>query len=275
MCSQRVTTSRRAASGRRWVAPKLVGHARPAGGRRPAADVGLRRGEQAGVQGLRTDLAAGERALDRRGVPRRSGAQRISPPAPVERLSGVGPVTSKKLRERGITTVGEVAKLAEAALVSMLGPAADRHLHALAHNRDPRPVPGPPSTLDRGPARTPAFTAIMGALDAVLVRLVDRLARRLRGLRIRAATGSSSGRADRRRELSRLTTPALRRRGSAAIELRVANEKGEWRPRRASRCGVPGVNRAARARPPCGRRSGVPLRRTASPLRRGVSVDLR
>ncbi len=61
-------------------------------------------------------------------------------PLPVERLWGVGPVTAGKLRDRGITTVGEVAKLGEAALVSMVGQAAGRHLHALAHNRDPRPA---------------------------------------------------------------------------------------------------------------------------------------
>jgi DNA polymerase IV len=59
---------------------------------------------------------------------------------PVERLWGVGPVTSSKLRERGITTVGQVARLAEPALVSMLGRASGRQLHALAHNRDPRRV---------------------------------------------------------------------------------------------------------------------------------------
>ena len=61
-------------------------------------------------------------------------------PLPVRRLWGVGPVTADKLRDRGIRTVGDVAVLPEAALVSMLGPAAERHLHALAHNRDPRPV---------------------------------------------------------------------------------------------------------------------------------------
>src|SRR6266540_4714223 len=61
-------------------------------------------------------------------------------PLPVERLWGVGAVTARKLHERGITTVGEVARLAEAALVSMLGRASGRRLHALAHNRDPRPV---------------------------------------------------------------------------------------------------------------------------------------
>src|SRR2546430_16718012 len=61
-------------------------------------------------------------------------------PLPVERLWGVGPVTAGKLRSLGVVTVGEVAQFAEAGLVSILGRAAGRHLHALAHNRDPRPV---------------------------------------------------------------------------------------------------------------------------------------
>src|SRR3989440_4035830 len=61
-------------------------------------------------------------------------------PLAVERLWGVGPVTADKLRSRGIRNVGEVAQLAESALVAMLGRASGRHLHALAHNRDPRPV---------------------------------------------------------------------------------------------------------------------------------------
>jgi DNA polymerase-4 len=61
-------------------------------------------------------------------------------PLPVERLWGVGAVTATKLHARGIKTVAEVAALPEAALVSMLGRASGRHLHALAHNRDPRPV---------------------------------------------------------------------------------------------------------------------------------------
>jgi DNA polymerase IV len=102
-------------------------------------------------------------------------------PLPVERLWGVGPVTAGKLRDRGITTVGEVAKLGEAALVSMVGQAAGRHLHALAHNRDPRPVDvgrrrrsvGSQRALGRSP-KSP------DDLDAVVVGLVERVTRRMR-----------------------------------------------------------------------------------------------
>jgi DNA polymerase-4 len=103
-------------------------------------------------------------------------------PLPVERLWGVGPVTAGKLRDRGIVTVAEVARLPEAALVSMLGRASGRHLHALAHNRDPRPVQvgrrrrsiGSQRALGRSP-KSP------DELDAVLIALVDRVTRRMRG----------------------------------------------------------------------------------------------
>ncbi|HEU4422029.1 MAG TPA: DNA polymerase IV [Pilimelia sp.] len=102
-------------------------------------------------------------------------------PLPVERLWGVGPVTARKLRERGIVTVGKVARLGEAALISMLGVAAGRHLHALAHNRDPRPVQvgrrrgsiGSQSALGRS-RRSPE------AIEATLAALVDRVTRRMR-----------------------------------------------------------------------------------------------
>jgi DNA polymerase IV len=102
-------------------------------------------------------------------------------PLPVERLWGVGAKTADKLHDRGITTVGEVARIAEAALVAMLGRASGRHLHALAHNRDPRPVEvgrrrrsiGSQRALGRGPRSR-------DEIDAVLVGLVDRVTRRMR-----------------------------------------------------------------------------------------------
>src|SRR5262249_61638406 len=48
-------------------------------------------------------------------------------PLPVERLWGVGRVTSAKLRERGIATVGQVAAMDEQALVRLLGVASGPH----------------------------------------------------------------------------------------------------------------------------------------------------
>jgi DNA polymerase-4 len=106
-------------------------------------------------------------------------------PLAVERLWGVGRVTAAKLRGRGITTVGEVAALPEDVLVAMLGRASGRHLHALAHNRDPRPVQtgrrrrssGSQHALGRAAA---AAGHAPDAVDAVLVSLVDRVTRRLR-----------------------------------------------------------------------------------------------
>src|SRR6266480_1490905 len=100
---------------------------------------------------------------------------------PVERLWGVGPVTGRKLRERSIVTVADVARFDEAALERILGRAAGRHLYALAHNRDPRPVIvgrrrrsiGSQCALGRS-RKTPE------AVDAVLVSLVDRVTRRMR-----------------------------------------------------------------------------------------------
>jgi DNA polymerase IV len=105
-------------------------------------------------------------------------------PLPVERLWGVGRVTAAKLHDRGISTVGQVAKFAEVALVAMLGRAAGRHLHALAHNRDPRPVHvgrrrrsiGSQRALGRR-RRSPE------EIDEFVIGLVDRVTRRLRAAR--------------------------------------------------------------------------------------------
>src|SRR3989440_6733359 len=102
-------------------------------------------------------------------------------PLPVERLWGVGRVTAAKLHARGIRTVGEVARLAEPELVSLLGRASGRQLHALAHNRDPRTVRpnrrrgsiGAQRALGRRPKT-------LADIDAALVGLVDRVARRMR-----------------------------------------------------------------------------------------------
>jgi DNA polymerase-4 len=102
-------------------------------------------------------------------------------PLPVQKLWGVGPITTEKLHGRGITVVGEVAQLEERALVAMLGLASGRHLHALAHNRDPRPV-----TVGRR-RRSIGSQHALGSrpksardIDASTVAIVDRVTRRMR-----------------------------------------------------------------------------------------------
>jgi DNA polymerase-4 len=102
-------------------------------------------------------------------------------PLPVRRLWGVGPATAQRLGAAGITTVAQVARADETMLVELLGRGVGRHVHALAHNRDPRPVRagvrrrsiGAQRALGRRP-RSPA------ELDAALMTLIDRVSRRMR-----------------------------------------------------------------------------------------------
>jgi DNA polymerase IV len=102
-------------------------------------------------------------------------------PLPVERLWGVGPATARKLHERGIRTVGDVAALPVETLVSILGSAGGRKLDALAHNRDPRTVQG---GRRRGSIGSQCALGrsrrSREEVDAVLVGLVERVTRRLR-----------------------------------------------------------------------------------------------
>ena len=167
---------------------------------------------------------------------------------PVERLWGCGAVTAEKLRSRGIRTVGELARVPEEALEAMLGRAQGRHLHALAHNRDPRPVHpgrrrrsiGSQRALGRSP-RSPA------EIDAVAIGLVERVTRRMRTagrvgrtvvLRLRfddfsRATRSHTlaapdrphaARSSRRRaELLAAALPMIERQGITLVGISVAN----------------------------------------------------
>ena len=102
-------------------------------------------------------------------------------PLPVERLWGVGPKTAAKLHAHGIERVAHLAALEHPALAAIVGPAAARHLLALAHNRDPRRgrlrrrrrSMGAQRALGRG-------SKSWDELDATLVALTGRLGGRLR-----------------------------------------------------------------------------------------------
>ena len=105
-------------------------------------------------------------------------------PLPVERLWGVGPATARKLHACGLRTVRDVAEIDVDTLVAVLGRGAGHHLHALAHNRDPRPV------RRRARRRSIGAQRAVGRgdwapeeIDRWLIGLVDRVSGRLRSSR--------------------------------------------------------------------------------------------
>jgi DNA polymerase IV len=131
--------------------------------------------------------------------------------------------------------------------VSILGRASGRHLHALAHNRDPRPVQpgrrrgsiGSQCALGRR-RRSPE------EVDAILLGLVDRVTRRMRAagrvgrtvvLRLRfddfsrvtrsftlsRATAETRAIADTARGLFAAALPLIRTRGLTLVGVAVAN----------------------------------------------------
>jgi DNA polymerase-4 len=166
-------------------------------------------------------------------------------PLPVERLWGVGPVTSGRLHRLGIATVGQVAAFPEVALTTILGRAAGRHLHALAHNRDPRPVERRRRRRSIGSQRA-GRPGSAKEVDAVIVGLVDRVTRRMRTagrvgrtvvLRVRfddfsratrsltlaRPTAESQSILRAVRELVVTASPEIRRRGLTLVGIAVTN----------------------------------------------------
>ena len=105
-------------------------------------------------------------------------------PPPVERVWGVGTKTAGRLRDRGIASVGDLARAPSGALEAMLGRVAGRHLHALANNNDPRPVRRRQRRRSIGAqSADPRSRRSPEATDLTLISLVERVMRRLRAAR--------------------------------------------------------------------------------------------
>jgi DNA polymerase-4 len=168
-------------------------------------------------------------------------------PLPVEQLWGVGRVTAERLHAEGLMTVGQVAGLEEAALVSLLGRATGRHLHALAHNHDLRRVRARRRRGSIGAQRALGWAPTSpDEVDASLVSLVDRVTRRMRAARRTGRTVvlrlrfDDSSRATRSHTLAYATAqtqlilgtarallagvgPVIRRRGLTLVGIAVSN----------------------------------------------------
>lgn len=102
-------------------------------------------------------------------------------PLPVEVLWGVGPVTAARLHDHGVDTVGDLAATGRAELQGYLGPHAGRHLRALAHNLDPRPVDHARRDRSMGAQRALGQRVrTREELRRILLGLAERVAARLR-----------------------------------------------------------------------------------------------
>jgi DNA polymerase-4 len=172
-------------------------------------------------------------------------------PLPVEALWGVGHVTARKLHDRGITTVGQVAALAPETLVALLGRASGRHLHALAHARDPRRVHPARRRGSIGAQRALGRGRSPDDVDTSLIALVDRVTRRMRAagrvgrtvtLRLRFADFSRATRSHTlpcatahtwtilsvARRLLAGATPLVERQGLTLVGIAVGNLEDDW-----------------------------------------------
>ncbi len=102
-------------------------------------------------------------------------------PLDVGLLWGVGPATRRRLEPLGVHTIGDLAAVPEAMLISRLGQAAGRHLHSLAWNRDERPVVSEQVARSVGHEETfPTDVTDRAALEQEIGRLADPVASRLR-----------------------------------------------------------------------------------------------
>jgi DNA polymerase IV len=168
-------------------------------------------------------------------------------PLPVERLWGVGRVTARRLNDAGIATVGQVAELPEQTLVTLLGRAAGRHLHALAHNRDPRPVQTRRRRRSMGAQRALGWSPkSLADVDTSLIGLVERVTGRMRAadrlgrtvvLRLRFddssratrshtlpyATANTATILTAARELLEIAVPMIERQGITLVGVSISN----------------------------------------------------
>lgn len=197
-------------------------------------------------------------------------------PLPMTRLWGVGEATRQVLASMGLSTIGDIARYPEAALVSRLGAITGHHLAALARGEDSREVHPESDPISVGHRET--FEDDIddkGELAVVLLDQADRVASRLRAANQRARAVVLAIKYDDFREISRrITLEAPTSDGAVlgriAIELlaKVAIE-----PRKGCRvrlCGVTATSLEARDAP---RQLGFDEAARAKGERLGDTID--
>jgi DNA polymerase-4 len=128
-------------------------------------------------------------------------------PLPVTRLWGVGDTTREVLATMGLSTIGDVARYPEAALVGRLGATTGHHLAALARGEDHRPVVAERDPVTIGHQETfDDDVADKGELAVLLLDQSDRVAARLRAADLRARAVVLTVKYDDFRQITRRTT---------------------------------------------------------------------
>jgi len=128
-------------------------------------------------------------------------------PLPMTRLWGVGEATRAVLASMGLSTIGDVARYPEAALVGKLGAATGHHLAALARGEDHRLVVPETDPVSVGHQET--FDDDIddkGELAVILLDQADRVAMRLREAALRARAVVLIVKYDDFRQITRRTT---------------------------------------------------------------------
>lgn len=100
-------------------------------------------------------------------------------PLPIERMWGVGPKAAAQLRERGLTTIGQLRAVPSKSLEALLGQWG-LTVHALAHGMDDRPVE--PDVEAKSVGAEDTFDADIVSRDALEQHILgqsQRVARRL------------------------------------------------------------------------------------------------
>jgi DNA polymerase-4 len=108
------------------------------------------------------------------------GVAEFLAPLPLERMWGVGPKASERLRKAGLSTIGDLANASLDRLESLLGNALAAHVRGLARGLDDRPVePGRPAKSVGAEETFETDIRDRRILERKLLELSSRVARRL------------------------------------------------------------------------------------------------
>jgi DNA polymerase-4 len=195
---------------------------------------------------------------------------------PVTRLWGVGEATREILASMGLSTIGDVARYPEAALVSRLGASGGHHLAALARGEDARPVVSEHEAVSIGHEET--FDEDIddkGELSVTLLDQADRVAVRLRDSQLRARAVVLVIKYDDFRRITRRTTLDAATSdggvvGRTAIELLAKVPIEDRKGSRVRLCGVAATNLEPRDAP---RQLGFDEEARAKGERLGDTID--